>query len=96
VRYVGLSIDAHTRFIGHLKGGGGNEQERHWISELQKVGLTPILQILETIEPGNKAYAIACEEELYWIREMTHLGHPLLNMSGITRSYVPAVGEKRR
>lgn len=34
VRYVGLSIDAHIRFIGHIKGNGGNEQERNWIAEL--------------------------------------------------------------
>jgi hypothetical protein len=34
VRYVGLSISAEVRFIGHLQGSSGNEQEKHWILEL--------------------------------------------------------------
>lgn len=91
VRYVGLSISANIRFISHLNGNGGNEQEKRWIVELQREGLTPILQILETIEAGSNSYALACEEELYWIREMAHQGHPLLNVIGITHPYVPAV-----
>jgi len=96
VRYVGLSISAEVRFIGHLKGSSGNEQEKHWILELQQEGLRPILQILETIEAGSDAYAIACEEELYWIREMVRLGYPLLNLSGLSRTYVPAPTGKPR
>ena len=91
VHYVGLSISANLRFISHLNGNGGNEQEKRWITELQREGLTPTLQILETIEAGSNAYALACEEELYWIREMARQGHPLLNALGLTRSYVPAV-----
>lgn len=90
IHYVGLSLSANLRFISHLNGNGGNKQEKCWIIELQREGLTPILQILETIEAGSNAYALACEEELYWIREMARQGHPLLNAIGITRSYVPA------
>lgn len=96
VRYVGLSISADVRFIGHLKGNSGNEQEKRWILELQLEGLTPMLQILETIEAGSNAYAIACEEELYWIREMARLGYPLFNLSGLSRTYVPATIRKPR
>jgi excisionase family DNA binding protein len=51
---------------------------------------------LETIEAGSDAYAIACEEELYRIREVVSLGHPLLNLSGLSRTYVPAVAPKPR
>ena len=94
VSYVGLSISAEVRFVGHLKGSSGNKQEKHWILELQQEGLRPILQILETVEAGSDAYAIVCEEELYWIREMVRLGHPLLNLSGLSRTYVPAVTSK--
>jgi hypothetical protein len=35
VRYVGLSIDAQIRFIGHLKGAGANEADRQLLSTLK-------------------------------------------------------------
>jgi excisionase family DNA binding protein len=89
VRYVGLSRDAQLRLREHLNGGGGNRQERRWIHSLLKSGLSPILQILETIEASNDALTIACERELYWIHEMDRLGHPLLNVSGLSQSYIP-------
>lgn len=96
IHYVGLSISAESRFIGHISGQSGNVQEKQWILDLQQQGLIPILQILETIEPGNNAYSIACEEEFYWIREMASQGHPLLNISGVIRTYVPAPMGKPR
>ena len=54
VHYVGLSIDAENRLNGHLRGSGGSNQERKWLLELKKMGLAPILRILEKIEPGSE------------------------------------------
>jgi hypothetical protein len=56
---------------------------------LLKSGLSPILQILETIEASNDALTIACVRELFWIHEMDRSGHPLLNVSGLSQSYIP-------
>ena len=88
VRYVGFSRDAQLRLREHLNGGGGNGQERRWIHRLLKNDLSPILQVLETIEASDNALTIACERELYWIHEMVRLGHPLLNVSGLSQPYV--------
>ncbi len=96
VHYVGISVDAETRFYGHMHDVTGNYEERRWIKSLKKNGLSPILQVLEVIN-GDNAHAIACEQEQYWITEMLRLGHPLSNVSGNTRPYVRAtVGELYR
>src|SRR5258708_6952817 len=70
VHYVGLSVDAESRLDGHLTGSGGSIQKRKWLLELRKARLVPTLRILEKIEPGSEAYTLACEAELYWIREL--------------------------
>ena len=89
VHYVGISVDAESRFYGHAHEVTGNYGESRWIKSLKKNGLSSILQILEEID-GDKAGAIACEKEQYWISEMLRLGHPLTNVAGNTRPYVRA------
>ncbi len=76
---LGLSLSAQMRFEGHISGSCGNEQEKRWIFEVRQHGLTPSLQILETIKAGNNLLALACEAELYWIREMVRLGYPYIS-----------------
>ena len=83
IRYVGMSVDARQRLTQHLHGYVGNKYERRWISELQKIGLSPTLLILETIPEGPNAYEIACEREKFWIQEMIQANEPLLNRKGI-------------
>src|SRR5579859_3314691 len=80
VHYVGLSVDAENRLNGHLTGSGDSLQVRKWFLELRKARLAPILRILEKIEPDSKAHTLACEKELYWIRELARQGQPLLNV----------------
>jgi excisionase family DNA binding protein len=90
VYYVGISIDASARFYAHLNDEGAcNVQKRAWIAELRQAGISPLLKVLETIEAGSNAYAVACEQENYWIAELSRSGNPLLNVIGITRSYIP-------
>ena len=86
IRYVGISIDARVRLYQHLHGYGGR-QEWRWISELQKLGLSPVLLILEEIPTGPEAFYLAYEREEFWIREMLLAGEPLLNTYGVTRRY---------
>ena len=46
---------------------------------MHKIGLVPILQVLETIAAGPDAYSTACEREQFWIDKMGRSGAPLLN-----------------
>ena len=64
-----------------------DDQEQRWIEELQRKGLSPLLQVLETIETVDDRYALAREREEYWISEMKRLGCPLLNVFGFRRPY---------
>ena len=85
--YVGKSEDAQSRFVGHLHGVHGNDGEQRWIMSLRKKGLSPTLEILETIDESNDTARIVREREHYWIREMVRLGHPLLNVYGVKYTY---------
>jgi len=87
IHYVGMSNDAVTRFNWHLHGGFGNIRERDWLVNLQREGLSPILQILETIAVSKNVSTVIRDREQYWIQEMLRLGHPLLNVYGVKRPY---------
>ena len=95
IYYVGISVNAHKRFKYHRRGSNASKDERSWIAELKGMGMSPILHVIEIIEPGENSYAIACERELYWINETLRLGHPLLNQLGVTRSYFPPTIRKK-
>lgn len=86
-RYVGMSDDVEFRFYQHSLRIGIGKQERSWIKELEQSGLSPILEILETIEATDNSHATACERERYWINEKLHAGCSLLNSFGITKAY---------
>jgi hypothetical protein len=86
IRYIGISDDVNFRYHRHLL-RPVNRQEKSWIRELQELGLSPVLQILETIERAGNDRAVAREREHYWITEMLRLGYPLLNVSGNTKAY---------
>jgi hypothetical protein len=87
VRYVGISIDADERFISHLHDPNASLPKTRWIRELRQEGLSPVMQILETIEAGANALSLACQRELHWINEMQRRGYTLLNVMGVTRDY---------
>ena len=78
VCYVGMSKDAHVRLRQHLYKYRDGKRLMHWLEELDRLGLSPILEILETIT-GKDAYFIAVEREKYWVSEMARTGCPLLN-----------------
>ena len=100
VRYVGLSIDADERLISHLHDPNANLPKTRWVRELRQEGLSPIMQILETIEAGANALSLACQRELDWINEMQRRGYSLLNVMGVSRgysaSYFPSPSRKPR
>jgi GIY-YIG catalytic domain len=87
IRYIGKSDDVEYRYYQHLQYLGGGRRERSWIKELKKLGLSPILEILETIEVSANSRAIVLQREQHWIEEFVRLGAPLVNVFGITRAY---------
>jgi hypothetical protein len=87
IRYVGISDDVAYRYHEHVSCIRTNRQEKSWMRELQGLGLSPILRILETIEKTGNERAVARERERYWIDEMLRLGYPLLNVFGNRKAY---------
>lgn len=77
--YVGIRDDVEYKFHEHLSCLRTKRQEKSWIRELQGLGLSPILRILETIETSGNESALARERECYWVEEVLRLGYPLLN-----------------
>jgi hypothetical protein len=63
-------------------------QERYWVTELKKLGLSPNVERLETIDaPYDETHRIVLRRERYWIDELVCAGAPLINVLGITRIY---------
>jgi predicted GIY-YIG superfamily endonuclease len=84
-RYVGISKDPRSRLAQHM-----NEVEndkRAWLAELKRMGLSPELEVLETVvEREGDVDAVAEERERYWISSLLRSGAPLANIFGIPRS----------
>jgi hypothetical protein len=58
-RYVGVSNDVKRRYYEHLQCIGVGQQEKRWIKELAHLGLSPLIQILETIQNTSKQREVA-------------------------------------
>lgn len=79
VRYVGITErPINKRLAGHLLGNDGNKTKIAWISELDRLGISPIIRPLEQIK-GRKE---TLEREQYWIQHFLSLGAPLTNIMG--------------
>lgn len=92
-RYIGISRDAMVRYYQHITAPCSRKTLR-WIEELGKLGLHPVLQLLETIrrqaDMSSEAFRLAVyEREAYWINEYLRQGTPLLNTFGVIRKYPP-------
>src|SRR5258708_4595914 len=63
IRYVGLSADVNYRYFQHLHPDTRHQgkQEMAWVKELQRLGLSPILQVLETVD--DNTYLAACKRK---------------------------------
>lgn len=79
-RYVGFTSDLRRRLRQHRSGTAigdqRNAQKQAWIQELQRQGLEPVIQRLETLE-GRVSDAI--QRETYWMQRLIQQGVPLLN-----------------
>jgi hypothetical protein len=75
VRYVGLTVYPDERLKQHIQ-GDGNIPKRQWISELSQLGLSPLMQTIETVQ----TLSTACEREGYWIHHYLNAGAKLVNI----------------
>lgn len=84
-RYVGLSSNVLRRYAAHILGNNlslKNDARRVWIEDLNRQGLMPMLDILESdIEDRRQAE----EREAYWIGVYHNSGANLLNIQGVPR-----------
>jgi hypothetical protein len=71
VMYVGQSVDIDYRFRQHLHAwrNDSNRKKIRWIGELQKLGMVPLLRILE-----ERPFQGCDEAETRWIRHFKVLG----------------------
>ncbi len=60
-RYVGMSKDARMRLHQHLYKYKGSKRLLNWLEELDRLGLTPDLQILEAITDSDAYYTMRRE-----------------------------------
>jgi hypothetical protein len=80
IRYVGRTVRMKVRLQQHLEEVAVNPEKTRWLRELKKQGLTPNMEILETLEcKGNEAE----ERERYWIQSLLSKGAPLTNIRGV-------------
>ena len=84
VRYIGVSKEVQTRLAQHLS--ETQNARRMWLSELKESGLSPEVEILETIEIEGDIDTSSLEREQYWINALLQSGAPLTNISGVPRA----------
>lgn len=87
VHYVGRSTNPLFRYYHHLH-VSPSLRVRRWINELQLLGLTPTMHVIETIRREAHAsqdtfFAAVRKREAYWIHEYLCSGTPLLNTLGV-------------
>jgi hypothetical protein len=80
VRYVGVTKNAYFRLAQHMH-SSTNGDKTVWINELKQQGLSPEMEILETIDNVPNIDLVAQGRELYWIQHFLEVGAPLLNVS---------------
>ena len=75
IRYVGKSIRPYQRLQNHMNEPPTHCHRSHWLSELRSLGLTPRLEVLETL-CGEWPWQ---EAECAWIARLRNLGARLVN-----------------
>jgi group I intron endonuclease len=77
IRYVGQTNNLKNRLRQHVQTAINRytkTKKNNWIINLNKEGLTPIIEVLEVSFNPN-------EDELYWIQQLTAWGYNLTNYS---------------
>jgi len=76
VRYIGKTNDLRARYNQHLR-EKANTHRTHWIEHIKKLGMNPILTVIEQIAPDQNWE----ERERYWIAHYRNMYDDLTNGS---------------
>ena len=76
VRYVGCAGDIDERLRQHMRSKNLGLPKYRWLAELKRCGLSPRLEILETVEGYLPTFA----REEYWVKKLMGSGAPLTNV----------------
>lgn len=91
IRYVGKSENAMERWRKHLM-DKSNLHKFNWVTSLKKLGLSPVLEIVEIIDESEWM-----ESEIFWIGYFRFLGFRLTNIAnGGTGPGATSVETRRR
>lgn len=77
VRYVGKTINTKRRYKQHLYDKRQTSHKHSWITSLKKIGLKPIMIIIEECSSDNWE-----EREIYWISKYNNLTNNKLGGNG--------------
>ena len=86
-RYVGETGNPSRRLGEHVS--GDEVRTREWVAELRAIGLKPTMRVVERIDDNTRMRAQAFEH--VWIRRLSAHGADLLNVSGVSKRYTPAI-----
>jgi hypothetical protein len=75
IRYIGLTEYPDIRLKQQIE-DDGNIHKRKWVNELNRLGLSPIMQTIETVQTLPEAF----EREGYWIQYYLNMGARLVNI----------------
>lgn len=73
IRYVGKTVNPKLRYRQRYSESATGRHKRFWLDELYRLGLDPIMQIVEVIEAGWE------NAEQWWITHLRKEGHKLVN-----------------
>lgn len=73
VRYVGKAINCESRLGGHL-GDKGFNHKTCWINQLKRLGLKPVVEVVEQVDEPSWQ-----EAEQFWIEQFRQWGFDLTN-----------------
>ena len=76
VRYVGCAGYIEERFRQHMRSKNLGLPKYRWLAELKQCGLSPRLEILETVDGYLPTFA----REEYWVKKLLGSGAPLTNV----------------
>jgi hypothetical protein len=73
IRYIGQAKNAENRLLGHLN-DPARTRKNNWIRQLLKLGLKPIMEILEETSDPDR-------DECFWIASLRAAGANILNQN---------------
>lgn len=89
VRYIGMTINPDKRLYDHTS-APSNDHRGHWLKTLKRVGVRPIMELLEAVPTSD-----VDEAERWWIAKYKESGAKLTNIQAGGRAVSTAARERK-